>query len=184
MALFLLERLLAFDPKCRLTAAEALADPYFNDMAKQELEPSIQPISKLEFEFERRKLSKDDVRELIYAEILEYHPQMRQGCLRGGDHPTTFMYPSGVDRFKLQFAHLEEHHGKGERRSPLQRQNISLPRERVSPIEQNNTENNIDSERRKDNYADLFKSASISASRCVGVIPKEKSEHIEPFDFG
>ncbi|XP_050935794.1 mitogen-activated protein kinase 9-like [Cucumis melo] len=144
MALFLLERLLAFDPKCRLTAAEALADPYFNGMAKQELEPSIQPISKLEFEFERRKLSKDDVRELIYAEILEYHPQMRQGCLRGGDHPTTFMYP----------------------------------RERVSPIEQNNTENNIDSERRKDNYAHLFKSASISASRCVGVIPKEKSENI------
>ncbi|XP_050946890.1 mitogen-activated protein kinase 16-like [Cucumis melo] len=106
MALCLLERLLAFDPKCRLTAAEALADPYLNDMAKQELEPSIQPISKLEFEFERRKLSKDDVRELIYTE-------MRQGCLHGGDHPTTFMHP----------------------------------REWVSPTEQNNTENNIDSER-------------------------------------
>ncbi|XP_004137496.2 mitogen-activated protein kinase 9 isoform X2 [Cucumis sativus] len=176
MALCLLERLLAFDPKCRLTAAEALADPYFNGMGKPELEPSIQPISKLEFEFERRKLSKDDVRELIYAEILEYHPQMRQGCLRGGDHPTTFMYPSGVDRFKLQFAHLEEHHGKGERRSPLQRQNISLPRERVRPTEQNNTENSIDSERGKDKSAHLLKSASISASRCVGVIPKETYE--------
>lgn len=49
---------------------QALADPYLNDMAKQELEPSIQPISKLEFEFERRKLSKDDVRELIYAEVI------------------------------------------------------------------------------------------------------------------
>uniref|UniRef100_A0A9I9EIM9 Uncharacterized protein n=1 Tax=Cucumis melo TaxID=3656 RepID=A0A9I9EIM9_CUCME len=30
--------------------------------------------------------------------------------------------------------------------------------------------------RGKDNYAHLFKSVSISASRCVGVIPKEKSE--------
>lgn len=32
-------------------------------------EPSTQPISKLEFEFERRKLTKEDVRELIYREV-------------------------------------------------------------------------------------------------------------------
>jgi hypothetical protein len=31
------------------------------------------------FEFERRKLAIDDVRELIYREILEYHPQVRAG---------------------------------------------------------------------------------------------------------
>lgn len=35
-----------------------------------EREPSTQPISKLEFEFERRKLTKDDVRELIYREVV------------------------------------------------------------------------------------------------------------------
>lgn len=34
-----------------------------------DLEPSTQPISKLEFEFERRKLTKEDVRELIYREV-------------------------------------------------------------------------------------------------------------------
>lgn len=83
-------------------------------------EPSTQPISKLEFEFERRKLAKDDVRELIYREvglpayymvywsgelflildtsvsskqILEYHPQMLQEYLRGGEQTSGFMYP-------------------------------------------------------------------------------------------
>ncbi|XP_030460093.2 mitogen-activated protein kinase 9-like isoform X1 [Syzygium oleosum] len=206
LALHLLERLLAFDPKNRPTAEEALADPYFHGLANLEREPSAQPISKLEFEFERRKLTKDDVRELIYREILEYHPQMLQEYLRGGDQ-ISFMYPSGVDRFKRQFAHLEEHYGKGERSIPVLRQNASLPRERVyepnndhekpgasvatSPpktAQQSNNLGNPNSDVQHEHNQPnstrcLLKSASISASKCIGVKGREtKHEEAEVND--
>ncbi|KAK4587043.1 hypothetical protein RGQ29_023967 [Quercus rubra] len=127
LALRLLERMLAFEPKDRPTAEEALADPYFKGLAKVEREPSAQPVTKMEFEFERRRITKEDVRELIYREILEYHPKMLKEQLEGSE-PTGFMYPSAVDHFKKQFAFLEEHYGKGGTVAPLERQHASLPR--------------------------------------------------------
>ncbi|MCL7048493.1 hypothetical protein MKW94_026225 [Papaver nudicaule] len=198
LALNLLERLLAFDPKDRPSAEEALADPYFRGLANVDREPSTQAISKFEFEFERRKLSKEDVRELIYREILEYHPQMLQEYLNGADQ-TSFMYPSGVDRFKRQFAHLEEHYGKSGERStpPLQRQHASLPRERVCAPKEESADQHDDIENRsaasvvhktlqsptKANSAvrSLMKSESISASQCI-VVNGKKNLTGEPID--
>ncbi|VFQ79824.1 unnamed protein product [Cuscuta campestris] len=131
LALRLLERMLAFDPKDRPTAEEALADPYFRNLARVEREPSSQPVTKMEFEFERRRITKEDVRELIYREILEYHPKMLKEHLEG-EEPTNFMYPSAVDKFKKQFAYLEEHYGKGGVVAPPERQQASsLPRASV-----------------------------------------------------
>ncbi|XP_011656640.1 mitogen-activated protein kinase 15 isoform X1 [Cucumis sativus] len=127
LALRLLERMLAFEPKDRPTAEEALADPYFKGLAKVEREPSAQPVTKMEFEFERRRITKEDVRELIYREILEYHPKMLKEFLDGSE-PTGFMYPSAVDHFKKQFAFLEEHYGNGAPVAPPERQHASLPR--------------------------------------------------------
>ncbi|KAL8515405.1 hypothetical protein ACS0TY_014201 [Phlomoides rotata] len=127
LALRLLERMLAFDPKDRPSAEEALADPYFRNLARVEREPSAQPVTKMEFEFERRRITKEDVRELIYREILEYHPKMLKECLEGAE-PTNFMYPSAVDKFKKQFAYLEEHYGNGGAAPPERQHSSSLPR--------------------------------------------------------
>lgn len=127
LALRLLEKMLAFEPKDRPTAEEALADPYFKGLAKVEREPSAQPVTKMEFEFERRRITKEDVREFIYREILEYHPKMLKEYLEGSE-PTSFMYPSAVDHFKKQFAYLEEHYGNGVAVPPPERQHASLPR--------------------------------------------------------
>ncbi|RCV16520.1 hypothetical protein SEVIR_3G147400v4 [Setaria viridis] len=123
-ALKLLQRLLAFDPKDRPTAEEALADPYFKGIAKVEREPSCQPISKMEFEFERRKFTKEDVKELIFQEILEYHPQLLKDY-KNGSEKTSFLYPSAVDNFRRQFASLEE---SGGRNATTDRKHVSLPR--------------------------------------------------------
>ncbi|KAL3508973.1 hypothetical protein ACH5RR_028374 [Cinchona calisaya] len=127
LALRLLERLLAFDPKDRPTAAEVLADPYFKGLAKVEREPSCLPISKMEFEFERRRVTKEDVRELIFREILEYHPQLLKDYMNGIER-TNFLYPSAVDQFRKQFAHLEENGGKNGPVIPFERKHVSLPR--------------------------------------------------------
>ena len=65
LSLLLFARILAFDLTYRPTAEEAFANPYFNGLATVQREPSKQPISKLEFEFERRRLTRDDVQEII-----------------------------------------------------------------------------------------------------------------------
>lgn len=39
----------------------APADPYFSGLSQPGREPSAQPVSKLSFEFERRKLTTDEV---------------------------------------------------------------------------------------------------------------------------
>ncbi|XP_047311047.1 mitogen-activated protein kinase 19-like [Impatiens glandulifera] len=131
LAVNLLKRLLAFDPKDRPTAEEALADPYFKGLAKVEREPSCLPISKLEFEFERRRVNKDDIRELIFREILEYHPKMLKDYMAGNEGPN-FVYPSAVGQFQRQFAYLEENSGRAI--PPPERKHVSLPRSTINTI--------------------------------------------------
>ncbi|KAI3695302.1 hypothetical protein L1987_78297 [Smallanthus sonchifolius] len=131
LALKLLQRLLAFDPKDRPTAEQALADPYFKGLSKVEREPSCKPFSKLEFEFERRRVTKDDIRELIFREILEYHPQLLKDYMAGNDH-SNFLYPSAIGQIRREFAYFEENGGKSGPVIPPERKHVSLPRSAVS----------------------------------------------------
>ncbi|KAJ6920362.1 mitogen-activated protein kinase 20 [Populus alba x Populus x berolinensis] len=84
----------------------------------------------MEFEFERRRVTKEDIRELIFREILEYHPQLLKDYVNGTER-TNFLYPSAVDQFRKQFAHLEENGGKSGPVIPLERKHASLPRSTV-----------------------------------------------------
>lgn len=77
LACDLLSHLLAFDPSERFTAAEALQHPYFADLPAPAAEPTPRVFPD-DFSFESHRLSESDVRELIFNEILFYHPSARE----------------------------------------------------------------------------------------------------------
>ena len=62
-------------------------------------------MSRLSFEFERRRLGMEEVRDLIYNEVLEYHPtvQAQYASVR----PPAYHYPSPVDAVRQRMIHLE-----------------------------------------------------------------------------
>ena len=127
-SLKLLEKLLAFDPEERPTAEEALADVYFAGLADRSREPSAEVVSRTEYAFESRKLTQEEVRGLLYREILEYHPQAKRE-FEGGERASNFMYASSA--VGADFAAAEQAaNGNGETRE-LRRSAQSLPKESV-----------------------------------------------------
>jgi len=74
LLLDLLSQLLMFDPAKRPTAAEALQHPYlaaYRDAPEEEL-----PTPEIEMNFEAQSPSKDELRDLVYGEVLRYHPNL------------------------------------------------------------------------------------------------------------
>ena len=123
-ALNLLSKLLAFDPDDRPTAAQALADPYFEGLADITREPSRRSLPKDQFEWDTRKLSREEVRELLYKEILHYHPQAKKEY-EGSGSKSGYDYPSGISDVSEQFRSLEAGGSSG---SPRFRASKSLPK--------------------------------------------------------
>lgn len=92
-------------------------------------EPSAQPLSKSAFDFEKRKLNTDEVRELIYNEILEYHPTAKLHHYNAG----VTNRPQQLQGFPLdQFRRFSTMEGGGG--APLSQRRMSnsasMPKER------------------------------------------------------
>ena len=104
-ALSLLERMLAFDPDDRPTAEEALADPYFAGLADAKREPAAEIVSRDEYAFESRKLTPEEVRGLLFKEILEYHPSAKEEFETGNGGSS---YVNATSAVGADFAAAEE----------------------------------------------------------------------------
>lgn len=74
-AVDLLEKLLTFNPIKRYTVEQALAHPYLANLHSEDDEPSCNPVSMFDFEFERQQLDMEDYKDLIYSEIMLHHFQ-------------------------------------------------------------------------------------------------------------
>ena len=62
LAVDLLEKLLVFDPKKRLSVGQALKHEYLKGLHIEEDEPTREPINPLEFEFEKHRLNGEQLK--------------------------------------------------------------------------------------------------------------------------
>lgn len=169
-ALKLLSRLLAFDPDERPNATEALQDPYFEGLADPSREPTARPVKVEDFEFEKRKIGKEEVRRLLYEEILEYHPQAKrefEGAELGSSYRS-----GGGDQFGEQFAaaQIQEDMAAGSK-SAIARKSQSLPREKMNAYVKNAEEEYGDRVKRQvaeQTYREKINSESFSEGRSNG----------------
>jgi hypothetical protein len=125
--------MLAFDPDERPTAEEALADPYFVGLADAAREPAAEVVSRAEYAFESRKVTPEEVRGLLYREILEYHPQAKRE-FEGSENASSFGYATsavGADFAAVEEAAAEAASQGSTPRRELRRSAQSLPKERV-----------------------------------------------------
>jgi len=64
---------MVFNPQKRITVEEALKHPYLQELHFPDDEPTRAPVPSAEFEFEKYNLSLQQLKDLLYEEILIYH---------------------------------------------------------------------------------------------------------------
>ena len=69
----LITKMLIFNPHKRISVNDALAHPFLSELYCPEDEPTTTPLNPLEFEFENLSLNKEQIKDLIYEEVLLYH---------------------------------------------------------------------------------------------------------------
>ena len=72
-AIDLIKKMLTYDPEDRITIAQALEHDYLKALHFPDDEPTTQPVSAFDFDFEKYSLSKEDFKDLIFDEIQLYH---------------------------------------------------------------------------------------------------------------
>jgi mitogen-activated protein kinase 1/3 len=75
LACDLLSRLLVFDPEQRYTVEQALRHPYLEELHCEDDEPVCDTFDFQDFYFEYLKTTKDDLRSLIYQEIVNNYKE-------------------------------------------------------------------------------------------------------------
>ena len=72
-AVDLLKKMLTFDVANRISVVEALNHPYMSQLHFEEDEPSTEPVSRFDFQFEESKTDGEVYKRALYEEILYYH---------------------------------------------------------------------------------------------------------------
>ena len=80
LAVDLLQQMLVFDPRRRISAAQALQHPYLQALHNVNDEPSAPTF---DFTFEEQDVSENDLRGLIWNQLAKFHPEL-------GAMPTSF----------------------------------------------------------------------------------------------
>ena len=81
-AIDLLDKMLQFDPKKRITVEQALEHPYLTALHDPMVEPASEP-APFEFEFEGEELQEEQLREKVWEEMLSFHGEGSFGRGRG-----------------------------------------------------------------------------------------------------
>jgi len=71
LAIDLMEKMLEFDPRKRITVTQALKHPWLAQLHDEGAEPSAP--HEFEFEFEEAQLNESKVRELLWQEMMQFH---------------------------------------------------------------------------------------------------------------
>lgn len=77
VAIDLAQKLLVFDPSKRITVEEALKHPFLSSLHEINEEPTCE--SPFIFDFEQENLSEEDIKELIWLEIIKFNTDKMQG---------------------------------------------------------------------------------------------------------
>mmetsp|Transcript_5292 Transcript_5292/g.11769 ORF Transcript_5292/g.11769 Transcript_5292/m.11769 type:complete len:416 (-) Transcript_5292:68-1315(-) len=76
-----LRKTLQFDPDKRMTVPDGIQHDCMADLACPQDEPTRPPLDTSDFEFERRKITMQALREELFLEAMHYYPQKREKYL-------------------------------------------------------------------------------------------------------